>query len=87
MDFGTIIGIIGGVAMTALSIVFAKGVLPAYLDYPSALMTIGGSISAMLVMHGLPRFLGQMKWVRLTLRIPGRLLRESAARGPACPRG
>jgi chemotaxis protein MotA len=70
MDFGTIIGIVAGFTLTALSIVFAKGVLISYLDYPSALMTIGGSIAAMIVGHGLPRFLGQMKWIRLTLRIP-----------------
>ncbi len=70
MDFGTIIGIVGGLTFTALSIVFSKGVLVSYLDYPSALMTIGGSIGAMLVGHGLQRFLGQMKWIRLTLRIP-----------------
>jgi chemotaxis protein MotA len=70
MDFGTIIGLIAGLALTAASIVFSKGVLISYLDYPSALMTIGGSIAAMLVGHGLQRFLGQMKWIRLTLRIP-----------------
>jgi chemotaxis protein MotA len=70
MDFGTIIGIVAGFLFTALSVVFSKGILVSYLDYPSALMTIGGSIAAMLVGHGLPRFLGQMKWIRLTLRIP-----------------
>ncbi|MCX7040709.1 MAG: hypothetical protein NT005_16440 [Spirochaetes bacterium] len=70
MDFGTIIGIVAGFVFTALSVVFSKGVLISYLDYPSALMTIGGSIAAMIVGHGLPRFLGQMKWIRLTLRIP-----------------
>ncbi len=70
MDFGTIIGIVFGFAMTILSIIFAKGNFMAYLDYPSAMMTIGGSIAAMIVGHGLKRFMGQGKWVRLVMRIP-----------------
>jgi chemotaxis protein MotA len=70
MDFGTIIGVIGGFAAVAISIVAAKGILGSYLDWPSALTTIGGSIAAMLVGHGLPKFLGQGKWIRLVLRIP-----------------
>ena len=70
MDFGTIIGIVMGLVMTVLSIIFAKGNFIAYLDIPSVMMTVGGSIAAMLVAQGLPRFLGQMKWIRLTLRVP-----------------
>jgi len=70
MDFGTIIGVIGGFAAVAISIVGAKGILGSYLDWPSALTTIGGSIAAMIVGHGIPKFLGQGKWIRLVLRIP-----------------
>ena len=70
MDFGTIIGVIAGIILIFLSITFAKGNILLYLDIPSALMTIGGSIAAMLVAQGLPRFLGQVKWIRLVLRIP-----------------
>ncbi len=70
MDFGTIIGIVLGFTFTILSIIFAKGNFMAYLDYPSALMTIGGSIAAMIVGHGIKRFMGQGKWVRLVMRIP-----------------
>jgi chemotaxis protein MotA len=70
MDFGTIFGIIAGIAAVAVSIVGAKGILGSYIDWPSALTTIGGSISAMLVGHGIKKFLEQGKWVRLVLRIP-----------------
>jgi chemotaxis protein MotA len=70
MDFGTIFGVIGGIAAVAISIVGAKGILGSYLDWPSALTTIGGSIAAMLVGHGIKKFLGQGKWIRLVLRIP-----------------
>jgi len=70
MDFGTIIGIIAGFILIVISIVFAKGAIMSYVDLPSVLMTVGGSIAGMLVGHGLQRFLGQMKWIRLTLRIP-----------------
>jgi chemotaxis protein MotA len=70
MDFGTIIGVIGGFAAVAISIVGSKGILGSYLDWPSALTTIGGSIAAMIVAYGIPKFLGQTKWIRLVLRIP-----------------
>jgi chemotaxis protein MotA len=70
MDWGTIIGILGGLAMTILSIVASQGILILYFNLPSILMTVGGSICAMLVGHGIPRFLGQGKWIRLTMRVP-----------------
>ena len=49
-----------------------------YADVGSALVTIGGSICAMLVGHGLPRFLGQIKWIRLVMRMP-----HGGRRGPS----
>jgi len=70
MDFGTILGIIAGFVVVILGIVFSKGNLLLYADAGSAFITIGGSICAMLVGHGLQKFLGQMKWIRLTMRIP-----------------
>lgn len=70
MDLGTIVGIIAGLVLTVLSIIFAKGNILTYLDLPSVLMTVGGSIAAMWVGNGFRRFLGQMKWIRLVLRIP-----------------
>jgi chemotaxis protein MotA len=70
MDVGTILGMIAGMILIVLSIVFSKGALMLYVDFPSMLMTIGGSICAMLVGHGLPKFLGQVKWIRLVIRVP-----------------
>jgi chemotaxis protein MotA len=70
MDFGTIIGIVFGFVAVSVSIIGAKGILPTYLDWPSALTTIGGSIASMIVGYGFKKFLGQGKWVRLVLRIP-----------------
>ncbi len=70
MDIGTILGMIAGFVMVVLSIVFAKGNIILYADFPSMLMTIGGSISAMIVGNGISRFLGQVKWIRLVLRVP-----------------
>lgn len=70
MDLGTIFGIIAGFVLVVLSIIFARGNLSTYVDPSSVMMTIGGSIAAMLVGHGIRRFLGQMKWIRLVMRIP-----------------
>jgi chemotaxis protein MotA len=70
MDLGTIFGVIAGFAVTLISIVLAKGNIMLYVDVPSMFMTIGGSICAMLVGHGIQKFLGQMKWIRLVMRIP-----------------
>jgi chemotaxis protein MotA len=70
MDFGTILGIIAGFIVVILGIIFSKGNIILYADAGSALVTIGGSVCAMLVGHGLQRFLGQMKWIRLVMRIP-----------------
>jgi chemotaxis protein MotA len=70
MDFGTILGVIAGFIVTVVAIVLAKGNLMLYVDVPSMFMTIGGSICAMLVGHGIPRFLGQVKWIRLVMRVP-----------------
>ena len=70
MDFGTIFGIIAGFVVTVVSIILAKGNLMLYIDVASMFMTIGGSVAAMLVAHGIPRFLGQVKWLRLVMRIP-----------------
>ncbi len=70
MDLGTVFGIIVGFIVTVISIVMAKGNLMLYVDVPSMFMTIGGSICAMLVGHGIPRFMGQVKWIRLVMRVP-----------------
>lgn len=70
MDFGTILGIIGGFVVTVISILLARGNLMLYVDVASMFMTIGGSIAAMIVGHGIPRFLGQVKWIRLVMRVP-----------------
>jgi len=70
MDFGTIIGVIAGFVLLTISLFLAKANVLLYLDAGSALTTIGGSIAAMLVAYGIPKFLGQAKWIRLLLRIP-----------------
>jgi chemotaxis protein MotA len=70
MDFGTILGMIVGFIVVVLSIIFSKGNILLYVDLGSALCTIGGSACAMLVGHGIQRFLQQRKWIGLVMRIP-----------------
>ena len=70
MDLGTIVGVFGGFALIFMSILTSKGNIGAYINVPSALMTIGGSFAALLVSNPLARVLGIMKYVNIGLRVP-----------------
>ena len=59
MDFGTIIGIVGGFAVVGVSIVFAKGILGLVPRLAVGAHHDRRLDRAMLVGHGLPKFLGQ----------------------------
>ena len=58
MDLGVIIGLGAGFAFTVMSILFAGGVIGAFINLPSFLMVIGGSFAAMLVGSPMSRMLG-----------------------------
>jgi chemotaxis protein MotA len=70
MDLSTIVGIIAGFLAVFVPVIFAHGDLRLYFDLGSSITTIGGSIAAMLVAQGFSRFFGQIKWLRLVMRIP-----------------
>jgi chemotaxis protein MotA len=70
MDLGSVFGVIMGFVVILASILLAKGNIMLYIDIASMFMTVGGSICAMLVSFGIPKFMGQMKWIRLVMRVP-----------------
>ncbi len=48
MDKGTIIGIVSGLGLTAVSMLMGGGIGP-FIDIPSLVMVVGGTIAATLV--------------------------------------
>ncbi len=63
MDLGTVIGIVAGSALLIGSILMG-GSLGAFINVPSLLIVIGGSMAATLINYPLPDFLGVMKVVK-----------------------
>lgn len=57
MDLGTIGGVIGGVILLLLSIVFIGGDLANYLNLPSFFTTFGGTLAALLVSYPIAKLL------------------------------
>jgi len=70
MDLGTIIGLILGFSMVVLG-VLVGGVNPiVYVDVPSILITIGGSLGAIMVSNPISRVLGIMGYFNNILNVP-----------------
>jgi len=66
MDLGTIVGIIGGFALIITAIVLGGGAL-AFINIPSVLITVGGTIAATLTNYPLPVLVQLVKIVRNAL--------------------
>ena len=60
MDIGTIIGIVAGLGLILASIMMGSG-LGAFIDVPSVLIVIGGSVAAMLIAFPLAQVIGSIK--------------------------
>jgi chemotaxis protein MotA len=61
MDIATVIGLILGIVLVLGSIVVGGGSFAAFIDPPSILVVVGGSIAATLVAFPLKSFLGLFK--------------------------
>jgi chemotaxis protein MotA len=70
MDIGTIGGIIAGVILIILGILFGGASPLIYWDAASVMITIGGSFSALLVANPMSRVLNAMKYFTIALRVP-----------------
>jgi len=58
MDIGTISGLAGGIAFIILGIILAQADPARYLDLPSVMITIGGTITSLFTAYGLKTILG-----------------------------
>lgn len=75
MDISTIIGFISGIIFVILAMLIGAEfnmaqVLKAFIDYPSLMITFGGTIAATLIANPLPRILKAMKAVRKVIIPP-----------------
>ncbi len=70
MDIATIIGMISGVMFLIFGIWLAKGSLLMFWDPPSVMITVGGSLAAMLVAYPLTKMLKIWDYIKITLTIP-----------------
>lgn len=60
MDLATIIGLAGAAAMVAIAVLLGGNVLM-FLDWPSALLVVGGSVFVVLSKFGMNQFLGAFR--------------------------
>lgn len=70
MDFATIIGAIMGIVFMILGIVLAKGSVLLFWDPSSVMITVGGSICAMMVSYPFARLLKLWDFAKIALFIP-----------------
>ena len=72
MDIATLIGIIVGAVMVVFGILWGNGVstLQNFVDVPSIIITIGGSLSGLITSYTLKDFLGSFKGIGLAFKDP-----------------
>ena len=72
MDIATLIGIIVGAVMVVFGILWGNGVsvLQNFVDVPSIIITIGGSLSGLIASYTLKDFLGSFKGIGLAFKDP-----------------
>jgi len=63
MDIGTIVGLIGGAGVLLVSMVMSGGIRP-FIDYPSMMVVIGGSLASVLLSSPLPEFFNLFRVVK-----------------------
>ncbi|MBN2232793.1 MAG: MotA/TolQ/ExbB proton channel family protein [Deltaproteobacteria bacterium] len=60
MDIATIVGILAGIGLILAAIMMGSG-LGAFIDIPSVLVTVGGSVAAMFIAYPLDRVIGSIQ--------------------------
>lgn len=70
MDLGTIIGFVLGVGLIVGSILMGAGLGP-FIDIPSVLIVIGGTIATTLIMERMENVIGAFKVAKHTFSQPG----------------
>lgn len=68
MDIASLLGIILGFAMVIFGIFSAHADIMSYIDVPSIIITVGGSVSGVLASHKLKDFIGGLKSISLSFK-------------------
>ncbi len=70
MDIATLLGIILGVAFFAISVILGKGVagLLAFWDAPSVMITVGGALASVMIIHPMDKFINGLKAVKIAFK-------------------
>ncbi|MDH5491516.1 MAG: hypothetical protein OEY14_06140, partial [Myxococcales bacterium] len=69
MDIGTVIGIILGIGLLLGAILIGSS-LGSFVDIPSVLIVVGGTIAATLIAEKLPRVLSAIRVAKNAFRVP-----------------
>lgn len=69
MDIGTVIGIVLGFGLVIGSILIGSS-LGAFIDIPSLLIVVGGTLASTLIAEKLPRVLGAVKVAQKAFKMP-----------------
>jgi len=77
MDFGIIIGIVAGFVLIFMGIATNGGSVMAFLDAPSLLIVLGGTISSTLVNYKFDQVIGVINLARVALFGGGQSLRDA----------
>ena len=72
MDLASLVGLILGVVMVVFGIISSGGTaaLGNFIDPPSIIITIGGSLASTLFSHKLPDFINGLKGITLAIKEP-----------------
>ncbi len=70
MDIASLAGLALGLVMVVFGILSGGGGIGNFIDVPSVIITIGGSLSSTLASHKLPDFIGGLKSIVLTMKPP-----------------
>lgn len=72
MDLASLVGMVLGVVMVVFGIISSGGVeaMGNFVDIPSVIITIGGSLSSTLVSFKLPDFINGLKGITLAIKQP-----------------
>ena len=72
MDLASLIGLVGGFVMLIFGIVSSGGVaaIKNFIDVPSVIITIGGSLTSVLGSNKLPDFINGLKSITLSIKEP-----------------
>ena len=72
MDIASLVGLILGAVMVVFGILSSGGnIVEDFMDLPSVIITIGGSLAGTLASHKLADFIGGLKSIGLAMKEPG----------------